>query len=89
MTVGVWDPLCRRDQYCVTPRPDHEAPGESCRTLGRDLFGQAKMVELVQKRDRTTKQLADEQTAQGGQRVRSVQALEAVPPRRFDRLPLF
>lgn len=47
------------------------------------LFGQAKMVELIQKRDRVAKRLTPEQIAEGRRRVRAADALEMVNPRRF------
>ena len=47
------------------------------------LFGQPKMVELLQKRDRVAKRLTPEQLADGRKRIRAAEALQAVHPRRF------
>ncbi len=47
------------------------------------LFGQPKVVELIQKRDRVGKRLTPAQLAEGRKQVRAAEALEAVHPRRF------
>jgi hypothetical protein len=47
------------------------------------LFGQPKMIELLQKRDRVAARLSAEQLAEGRRLIRAAEALEAVHPRRF------
>ncbi len=47
------------------------------------LFGQPKMIELIQKRDRVAKRLTAAQLAEGRRRVRAAETLEAVHPRLF------